>query len=204
MVMNIDAGYTCKVRAVWFENGREVEGVAPGTWIKRGTVFWLKGTNAEPAYLDREELNEKTWRSFKLVKVKFTSDKEEDCHEYDATTAEEGDDQDNRRGVKRKKEEDFLYEMDETDGALEQILDDMSNDQTKDKGYKKLNKVLRRLSSSKKKQREDFRKSAEVRTAQEPKIRISGDQQDFNDQMKQIEGTLILIGIDVILYKKEI
>ncbi|MEE4247171.1 MAG: hypothetical protein V2I33_17295 [Kangiellaceae bacterium] len=61
------------VRAVWFENGREVEGVAPGTWIKRGTVFWPKGTNAEPAYLDREEPNEKTWRSFKLVKVKFTS-----------------------------------------------------------------------------------------------------------------------------------
>ncbi|ELU07647.1 hypothetical protein CAPTEDRAFT_211688 [Capitella teleta] len=89
------------VRAVWFENGREVEGVAPGTWIKRGTVFWPKDTNAEPAYLDREEPNEKTWRSFKLVKVKFTSDKEEDCHKYDATTAEEGDDQDNRRGVKR-------------------------------------------------------------------------------------------------------
>ncbi|ELU02842.1 hypothetical protein CAPTEDRAFT_198059, partial [Capitella teleta] len=101
--------------------------------------------------------------------------KEEDCHEYDATTAEEEDDQDNRRGVKRKKEEDFLYEMDEADGALEQVLDDMSNDQTKDKGKtffgdRKLNKVLRRLSSSKKKQREDFRKSAEVRTAQEPKI----------------------------------
>ncbi|ELT90871.1 hypothetical protein CAPTEDRAFT_217242 [Capitella teleta] len=120
---------------------------------------WPKGTNAEPAYLDREEPNEKTWRSFKLVKVKFTSDKEEDCHQYDATTAEEGDDQDNRRGVKRKKEEDFLYEMDEADGALEQVLDDMSNDQTKDKGKtffgdRKLNKVLRRLSSSKKKQRE--------------------------------------------------
>ncbi|ELU11037.1 hypothetical protein CAPTEDRAFT_188584 [Capitella teleta] len=169
------------VRAVWFENGREVEGVAPGTWIKRGTVFWPKGTNAEPAYLDREEPNEKTWRSFKLVKVKFTSDKEEDCHEYDATTAEEEYDQDNRRGVKRKKEEDFLYEMDEADGALEQVLDDKSNDQTKDKGKtcfgdRKLNNVLRRLSSSKKKQREDFRKSAEVRTAQEPKIRdMSGD-----------------------------
>ncbi|ELU10011.1 hypothetical protein CAPTEDRAFT_193303 [Capitella teleta] len=108
-------------------------------------------------------------------------DKEEDCHEYDATTAEEGDDQDNRRGVKRKKEEDFLYEMDEANGALEQVLDDKSNDQTKDKGKtffgdRKLNKVLRRLSSSKKKQREDFRKSAEVRTAQEPKIRdMSGD-----------------------------
>ncbi|ELT93329.1 hypothetical protein CAPTEDRAFT_202674 [Capitella teleta] len=109
------------VRAVWFENGREVEGVAPGTWIKRGTVFWPKGTNAEPAYLDREEPNEKTWRSFKLVKVKFTSDKEEDCHEYDATTAEEEDDQDNRRGVKRKKEEDFLYEMDEADAPIDSI-----------------------------------------------------------------------------------
>ncbi|ELU05473.1 hypothetical protein CAPTEDRAFT_202719 [Capitella teleta] len=132
------------VRAVWFENGREVKGVAPDTWIKRGTVFWPKGTNAEPAYLDREEPNEKTWRSFKLVKVKFTSDKEEDCHEYDATTAEEGDDQDNRRGVKKKKEEDFLYETDEADGD------------------RKLNKILRRLSSSKKKQREDMQSAINI------------------------------------------
>ena len=63
------------VRAVWFENGREVEGVAPSIWIKRGTVFWPQGANAEPAYVNRAEPNEKTWRSFKLVKVKFTSGK---------------------------------------------------------------------------------------------------------------------------------
>ncbi|ELT94191.1 hypothetical protein CAPTEDRAFT_199508 [Capitella teleta] len=50
-----------------------------------------------------------------LIPLPVAYDKEEDCHEYDATTAEEEDDQDNRRGVKRKKEEDFLYEMDAAD-----------------------------------------------------------------------------------------
>ncbi|ELU13066.1 hypothetical protein CAPTEDRAFT_200123 [Capitella teleta] len=131
-----------------------VEGVAPGTGSREGQSFGRKAQMQSLLILTEKNPNEKTWQSFKLVKVKFTSDKEEDCHEYDATTAEEGDDQDNRRGVKRKKEEDFLYEMDEADGALEQVLDDMSNDQAKDKGDRKLNKVLRRLSSSKKKQRE--------------------------------------------------
>ena len=55
---------------------------------------------------------------FLLLLFFCDSDKEEDCHEYDATTAEELDGEDNRRGGKRKREEDFLYEMDEADGLV--------------------------------------------------------------------------------------
>jgi hypothetical protein len=67
------------VRAVWFEKGMETEGVAPSNWLRGGRVFWPNKANAEPAYNAREEPNEKLWRSFKLVKIKFTSGELQFC-----------------------------------------------------------------------------------------------------------------------------
>jgi hypothetical protein len=45
-------------------------------------------------------------------------DVESECHDFDATTAEENDEDGERRGTKRKRDLDFLYEMDASDGVM--------------------------------------------------------------------------------------
>lgn len=123
-------------RAVWLENKltkQEEEGTVPSNWVIEGSLYWPPVVDAKPFYESRSPPNLQTWRKFKLIKIKFQSgtyvtfnmhlyscnrffeDNEEECAEYDNTTAD--DEEECTRAKKRKRHSDFHYEM---DGSKEQ------------------------------------------------------------------------------------
>lgn len=61
------------VRAVWNENGKEMEGTIPDAWVNvaEKTLRWPK-TRAKYCF-DNHVAPKEDWETFPLVKVKFTS-----------------------------------------------------------------------------------------------------------------------------------
>ena len=62
-------------RAVWIEDGKEMEGTLPYNWIdaSQGTVRWPKKKDGQ-AYRTKKD-PEDGWSTYQLVKVKMTSGK---------------------------------------------------------------------------------------------------------------------------------
>lgn len=56
-------------KAVWFENGREEEGVIPRCWVKDKYVFWPSKLNVLRAATEMIPPDE-TWWKYDLVKIK--------------------------------------------------------------------------------------------------------------------------------------
>lgn len=61
------------VRAVWNENGKEMEGTIPDAWVNvaEKTLRWPK-TRAKYCF-DNHVAPKEDWETFPLLKVKFTS-----------------------------------------------------------------------------------------------------------------------------------
>ncbi|XP_051985368.1 uncharacterized protein LOC127645748 [Xyrauchen texanus] len=101
-------------RAVWVENGQQMEGVLPLNWIDTETkvVRWpLKNVSvAHKRLLQPQE----DWLSFEFVKVKVTSVSRQECEKYNYTSAqtEEEDTVSQKRMKKRRKFEDYVQGSD--------------------------------------------------------------------------------------------
>ncbi|CAM4557254.1 unnamed protein product [Leuciscus chuanchicus] len=101
-------------RAVWVENGKQMEGVLPLNWIDTETkvVRWpLKNVSvAHKRLLQPQE----DWLSFEFVKVKVTSVSRQECEKYNYTSAqtEEEDTVCQKRMKKRRKFEDYVQGSD--------------------------------------------------------------------------------------------
>ncbi|KAJ8001024.1 hypothetical protein DPEC_G00186510 [Dallia pectoralis] len=101
-------------RAVWVENGMQMEGVLPLNWIETETkvVRWpLKNVSvAHERLLPPQE----DWLSFELVKVKVTSVSRQECEKYNYTSAqtEEEDTVSQKRMKKRRTLEDYVQGSD--------------------------------------------------------------------------------------------
>ncbi|XDV29262.1 hypothetical protein PO909_032399 [Leuciscus waleckii] len=101
-------------RAVWVENGKQMEGVLPLNWIDTETkvVQWpLKNVSvAHKRLLQPQE----DWLSFEFVKVKVTSVSRQECEKYNYTSAqtEEEDTVCQKRMKKRRKFEDYVQGSD--------------------------------------------------------------------------------------------
>ncbi|KAK9977186.1 hypothetical protein ABG768_019007 [Culter alburnus] len=101
-------------RAVWVENGKQMEGVLPLNWIDTETkvVRWpLKNVSvAHKRLLQPQE----DWLSFEFVKVKVTSVSRQECEKYNYTSAqtEEEDTVSQKRMKKRRKFEDYVQGSD--------------------------------------------------------------------------------------------
>ncbi|KAK9977138.1 hypothetical protein ABG768_018959 [Culter alburnus] len=101
-------------RAVWVENGKQMEGVLPLNWIDTETkvVQWpLKNVSvAHKRLLQPQE----DWLSFEFVKVKVTSVSRQECEKYNYTSAqtEEEDTVSQKRMKKRRKFEDYVQGSD--------------------------------------------------------------------------------------------
>ncbi|RXN19198.1 serine threonine- kinase PRP4 -like protein [Labeo rohita] len=80
------------VRAVWNENGKEMEGTIPDAWVNvaKKTLRWPK-TRAKYCF-DNHVAPKEDWETFPLLKVKFTSGSD-----LSETTAE-GEDKEERKG----------------------------------------------------------------------------------------------------------
>ena len=65
-------------KAVWLEEGQEVDGTVPSVWINGDTSYW---PNAEAdKHAKKQSVPESSWLKFQLVKIKHTSGK--DFKEY--------------------------------------------------------------------------------------------------------------------------
>ncbi|XP_038554255.1 uncharacterized protein LOC119887599 isoform X4 [Micropterus salmoides] len=115
------------VRAVWNENGKEMEGTIPDAWVNvaEKTLRWPK-TRAKYCF-DNHVAPKEDWETFPLVKVKFTSESLRECEEHDHTShAEQLEDEDEDGEVvvqKRKKKtktfEDFVEGSDLCEASAE-------------------------------------------------------------------------------------
>ncbi|XP_049454803.1 uncharacterized protein LOC125902480 isoform X18 [Epinephelus fuscoguttatus] len=91
-------------RAVWEENGKEMEGTIPEVWINmdEGTVRWPK--KKEKYCYDNHVPPMKDWDTFRLIKKKFTSESVSECDEYNFTSqAEDKEEEEEMVSRKRKK-----------------------------------------------------------------------------------------------------
>ncbi|XP_069054634.1 uncharacterized protein [Lepisosteus oculatus] len=69
-------------RAVWIEQEGEVEGVLPSNWVdaRREYVWWPNDPKqATKLYKEKANPNKDTWVTFKVIKVKHTSDFDSDA-----------------------------------------------------------------------------------------------------------------------------
>ncbi|XP_026071332.1 protein SON-like [Carassius auratus] len=101
-------------RAVWVENGKQMEGVLPLNWIDTETkvVRWpLKNVSVAHKHLLQPE---EDWLSFEFLKVKVTSVSRQECEKYNYTSAqtEEEDTVSQKRMKKRRKFEDYIQGSD--------------------------------------------------------------------------------------------
>ncbi|KAK7172552.1 hypothetical protein R3I93_002616 [Phoxinus phoxinus] len=101
-------------RAVWVENGKQMEGVLPLNWIDTETkvVRWpLKNVSVAHKRLLKPQ---EDWLSFEFVKVKVTSVSRQECEKYNYTSAqtEEEDTVCQKRMKKRRKFEDYVQGSD--------------------------------------------------------------------------------------------
>lgn len=71
-------------RAVWEENGREIEDVLPRCWMsQRKKIVWWPNPDTSrnvPKLLKQMAAPEKDWISFPLIKIKYTSGKQRPCN----------------------------------------------------------------------------------------------------------------------------
>ncbi|KAF1395646.1 hypothetical protein PFLUV_G00013760 [Perca fluviatilis] len=100
-------------RAVWVENGQQMEGVLPLNWIDTETkvVRWplKKVSVAHKRLLQPQE----DWLSFEFVKVKVTSVSRQEYEKYDYTSAQtEEDTVSQKRMKKRRTFEDYVQGSD--------------------------------------------------------------------------------------------
>ncbi|XP_035858317.1 uncharacterized protein LOC118495302 isoform X5 [Sander lucioperca] len=74
------------VRAVWNENGKEMEGTIPDAWVNvaEKTLRWPK-TRAKYCF-DNHVAPKEDWETFPLLKVKITSESFHECEDYDQTS----------------------------------------------------------------------------------------------------------------------
>ncbi|XP_069054734.1 uncharacterized protein [Lepisosteus oculatus] len=93
-------------RAVWIEQEGEVEGVLPSNWVdaRREYVWWPNDPKqATKLYKEKANPNKDTWVTFKVIKVKHTSDKKSECDHFDLTTSVmDAEDEDETPNPKRK------------------------------------------------------------------------------------------------------
>ncbi|XP_031153199.1 uncharacterized protein LOC116048318 isoform X2 [Sander lucioperca] len=103
------------VRAVWNENGKEMEGTIPDAWVNvaEKTLRWPK-TRAKYCF-DNHVAPKEDWETFPLLKVKITSESFHECEDYDQTShaelCEEDEDEEvvvKRRMKKTKQFDDFV------------------------------------------------------------------------------------------------
>ncbi|XP_048016568.1 cylicin-2-like isoform X1 [Megalobrama amblycephala] len=117
-------------RAVWVENGKQMEGVLPLNWIDTETkvVRWpLKNVSvAHKRLLQPQE----DWLSFEFVKVKVTSVSRQECEKYNYTSAqtEEEDTVSQKRMKKRRKFEDYVQGSDLSPEEDESLPDKKKED----------------------------------------------------------------------------
>lgn len=60
------------VRAVWKEDGKELELVKPSIWVEDGQVRWPNTSDATSALKEQRKPTDR-WLAFDLVKIKFSS-----------------------------------------------------------------------------------------------------------------------------------
>ena len=60
-------------RAVWMEDGKEMEGTIPNNWIDRGnrTIRWPNSRETQAYKMKKDPQDD--WLTFQLVKIKMTS-----------------------------------------------------------------------------------------------------------------------------------
>lgn len=68
-------------RAIWEEDGAELDGVIPTNWIDGNIVFYPTGVHVKKAYNNRQD-PEESWVRFLLKKVTLTSDDWKLCEDY--------------------------------------------------------------------------------------------------------------------------
>ncbi|XP_026094006.1 serine/threonine-protein kinase PRP4 homolog isoform X4 [Carassius auratus] len=117
-------------RAVWVENGKQMEGVLPLNWIDTETkvVRWpLKNVSVAHKHLLQPE---EDWLSFEFVKVKVTSVSRQECEKYNYTSAqtEEEDTVSQKRMKKRRKFEDYVQGSDLSPEEDESLPDKKKED----------------------------------------------------------------------------
>ncbi|XP_073730034.1 uncharacterized protein [Misgurnus anguillicaudatus] len=113
------------VRAVWNENGKEMEGTIPDAWVNvaEKTLRWPK-KRAKYCF-ENHVAPKEDWETFPLLKVKFTAESLHECEEYDQTShAEQCEDEDEEVVVQKRKKkmnnsEDFVEGSDLSDATAE-------------------------------------------------------------------------------------
>ncbi|XP_048013515.1 uncharacterized protein LOC125254630 isoform X3 [Megalobrama amblycephala] len=113
------------VRAVWNENGKEMEGTIPDAWVNvaEKTLRWPK-TRAKYCF-ENHVAPKDDWDMFPLLKVKFTAESLHECEEYDQTShAEQCEDEDEevivrKRMKKTKTFEDYVEGSDLSEATAE-------------------------------------------------------------------------------------
>ncbi|XP_059424635.1 uncharacterized protein LOC132158931 [Carassius carassius] len=117
-------------RAVWVENGKQMEGVLPLNWIdtENKVVRWpLKNMSVAHKHLLQPQ---EDWLSFEFVKVKVTSVSRQECEKYNYTSAqtEEEDTVSQKRMRKRRKFEDYVQGSDLSPEEDESLPDKKKED----------------------------------------------------------------------------
>ncbi|XP_039640999.1 probable splicing factor, arginine/serine-rich 5 isoform X18 [Perca fluviatilis] len=115
------------VRAVWNENGKEMEGTIPDAWVNvaEKTLRWPK-TRAKYCF-DNHVAPKEDWETFPLLKVKITSESFHECEDYDQTShaelCEEDEDEEvvvQKRMKKKKHFDDFVEGSDLSEATAEE------------------------------------------------------------------------------------
>ncbi|XP_031155854.1 uncharacterized protein LOC116049943 isoform X5 [Sander lucioperca] len=115
------------VRAVWNENGKEMEGTIPDAWVNvaEKTLRWPK-TRAKYCF-DNHVAPKEDWETFPLLKVKITSESFHECEDYDQTShaelCEEDEDEEvvvKKRMKKTKQFDDFVEGSDLSEATAEE------------------------------------------------------------------------------------
>ncbi|XP_052221757.1 pre-mRNA-splicing factor CWC22 homolog [Dreissena polymorpha] len=106
---------------VWLENGIEVEGVIPISWVDfiENVIYWPPGVDAKP-YIEKLSTPLITsWRSFPLKKVKHKSEQKSECDDYTFTTTQETDseEKDLKRKPKKKSFQDYVTGSETSDAC---------------------------------------------------------------------------------------
>ncbi|XP_067285868.1 uncharacterized protein [Pseudorasbora parva] len=113
------------VKAVWTENGKEMEGTIPDVWVNVDdkTLRWPK-TRAKYCF-ENHVAPKDDWETFPLIKVKFTAESLHECEEYNETSqAEQYEEEDEevviqKRMKKAKAFADFVEGSDLSDATAE-------------------------------------------------------------------------------------
>ncbi|XP_076153925.1 uncharacterized protein LOC143137569 isoform X2 [Alosa pseudoharengus] len=106
-------------RAVWQEGDNVFEGVLPINWIdeERKVLRWPKKGRASAWKNKTNPAGD--WLDFPLIKIKFTSESEKECTEFNYTSSAQTDSEDppelGKRAIKRKQFSDCIEEPELSD-----------------------------------------------------------------------------------------